>query len=148
MWSKCSRLGWILAFIIVVLGSVTNVKGATPRFSQFVGVWFAHGSSLHIFGDGQATFEERTYRWCGPGVAPPCDWGDARGFIHAGNREHIQFVYRVGSIAYGTIVASNFHPLGLIVTIELQPNDTLLYASNIPIALLCGPAAPVGMCGA
>jgi hypothetical protein len=148
MWCKCTKMFWILVLAILMLGSVTSAQGATSHFSRFVGLWVAHGSSLEISTDGQATFEARTYRWCGHSVAPPCDLGDARGVIHAGNREQIQFSYIADSVAYGTIIASNFHPRGLPVTIELRPNDTLLYASRTPIALLCGPAAPVGMCGA
>lgn len=150
MWGICTKVCWICTLVILLLGSITSAQGATLRFHAFAGTWFAHGSSLQFSEDGQAIFQGRTYRWCGPGVVPPCDSIDARNVIHAGNQEQIRFsrIANSGSIAYGTIIASNFHPRGLAVTVELRPDHTLLYASHTPIALLCSPAAPVGMCGA
>ncbi len=121
---------------------------ATPDFSAFVGVWTAHSARLIFAKDGSATFDERTYSWCGPGVTQPCDSIDARGNIHPGNNEQMQFSRTASSIAYGIIISSNFHPRGFTVTVKLQPDNTLLYADHTAIALLCGPASPVGTCGA
>ncbi|MGH2505866.1 MAG: hypothetical protein ACRDHZ_00365 [Ktedonobacteraceae bacterium] len=148
------KVYWTFILVILILGSIISVqstvsaKNVNSNFSKFVGTWYAHGSSLHFFKDGRAAFQERTYRWCGPGVASPCDTIDTRGVIRPGNQEQIQFVHVTGSMAYGTIIASSFHPRRLPVTVALQPDDTLLYASHRPITLLCGSNAPVGMCGA
>lgn len=132
----------------VVSGPVSHHGASTPDFGNFAGSWFAHSSSLVLSNDGTATFVGRTYSWCGPGVAQPCDTIDERGSIHPGIQEQMQFSRASGSTAYGTIISSNFQAPGLTVTIELQPNDTLLYKSDTLIALLCGPNAPVGTCGA
>lgn len=166
MWNKCTKLCWTFLFVILLVAGTTGassrsaqrarfIRGTSvalltlpPDFSRFAGVWVAHGASLSLAKDGTATFEGRTYNWCGSGVAQPCDSIDANSMIHSGHHEQIHFSRIAGPIAYGTIIASNFHPLGLAVTIELQPDDTLLYASNTVIALLCGPNAPVGTCGA
>jgi hypothetical protein len=121
---------------------------STPDFRQFAGKWIAHGSILIISSDGTATFSARAYRWCGVGVPQPCDTMDARGHIENGDQEQARFTRASGNVAYGTILTSTFHPAGLPVTLTLEPNDTILYAANMPIALLCGPAAPVGTCGA
>ena len=125
-----------------------SLRAASSDFNGFAGVWLSHGTRLDFAKDGTATFDERTYSWCGPGVAQSCDSIDARGFIHPGHREQIQFSYAIGYVAYGTIIASNFHSRGLPVTVELQPDNTLLYSAHTLIALLCGPGAPVGTCGA
>src|SRR5579885_1099202 len=127
---------------------LSSTSLSTPDFRQFAGKWIAHGSILIISPDGTATFSARAYRWCGVGVPQPCDTMDARGGIENGNREQARFTRVSGSVAYGTILTSTFHPAGLPVTLTLEPNDTILYAANTPIALLCGPAAPVGTCGA
>lgn len=126
----------------------SNWSAASPDFSKFTGIWTAHGASLSFASDGTATFNQRTYNWCGPGVAQPCDSIDPRGFIQPGNHEQIRFSRADGSIAYGTVVSSNFHPNGLTVTVEIKPDNTLLYASHTAIALLCSPSAPAGTCGA
>jgi hypothetical protein len=128
--------------------ALSSASRSTPDFRQFAGKWIAHGSILIISSDGTATFSARAYRWCGVGVPQPCDTMDARGRIENGDQEQIRFTRVSGSVAYGTILTSTFHPAGLPVTLTLEPNDTILYAANTPIALLCGPAAPVGTCGA
>lgn len=127
---------------------LSYVSRANTDLSQFAGTWYAHGAVLTIASNGGATFEGRAYRWCGSGVSQPCDTIDARGYIHNGNHEQVQFSRVTGSTAYGTITSSSFHTVGMAVSVTLQPNGTLLYASNAPISLLCDPEAPVGMCGA
>lgn len=125
-----------------------SVQAGTPDFRKFARKWVAHGAALDFAEDGKAFFVERVYRWCGSHVARPCDTIAPDGRITNGYQEQIQFSRVDGSVAYGTITASNFHPQGLAVTARLQSNDTLLYAGEIEIALLCGPKAPVGACGA
>lgn len=120
----------------------------TPDFRKFARQWVAHGAALNFLEDGRAFFVQRVYRWCGRGVARPCDTIGRDGRITSGYREHIQFTRVSGSVAYGTIIASNLHPKGLPVAAILKPDDTLLYAGKAEIALLCGPRAPVGACGA
>lgn len=128
--------------------NLSSTSRSAVDLSQFVGTWTAHGAALVIARDGTATFTARAYRWCGSGVPQPCDTIDTQDRIHDGNQEQLQLTRFSGSVAYGTVTTSTFHPAGLAVTLTLQPNDTLLYAGNAPISLLCGPAAPVGTCGA
>ena len=128
--------------------TLSSVTRSTFDLGQFAGTWVSHGAVLIIAQDGSATFTQRTYRWCGTGVAQPCDTISAQGQIQDGQQEHLQFSRSSGPMAYGTVTTSNFHPVGLAVTLMVLPNDTLLYAGNGPIALLCGPDAPVGTCGA
>lgn len=158
---------WILSFVFLLgcgtsaqhqqarqTGTQSNTRVllstslSTPDFRPFAGKWTAHGSTLIISPDGTATFSARTYRWCGVGVPQPCDTMDARGGIENGEQEKARFTRVSGPVAYGTVLASTFHPAGLAVTLTLQPNDTVLYAANTPIAFLCGPDAPAGACGA
>jgi hypothetical protein len=121
---------------------------ATPAFRRFAGTWIAHGSVLVISADGTATFVARTYRWCASNVPQPCDTIDTQGHIESGRRERLRLSHVNGPTAYATILSSTLHPTGLAVTLTLEPGDALLYAARTPIALLCGPAAPAGACGA
>jgi hypothetical protein len=120
----------------------------TPEFRRFASTWIAHGSVLIIAANGTATFVARAYRWCATDVPRPCDTIDAQGHIESGKREQLRLSRVHGSTAYGTVLTSTFHPAGLAITLTLEPNDTLLYAARTPIALLCGPTAPAGACGA
>jgi len=131
--------------------STQNLSSVTPStfdLGPFAGTWVSHSAIMTIAQDGSATFAQRTYRWCGTGVTQHCDTISAQGQIQDGEQEHLQFSRSSGPVAYGTVTASNFHPAGLAVTLMTLPNDTLLYAGNGLIALLCGPNAPVGACGA
>jgi hypothetical protein len=159
---------WLLSLVILLLGYSVNTQislaraetfgkgvlvhtftpAAKPDFSMFARKWVAHGAVLVFSADGWAFFEERTYNWCGSGVKSPCDSIGANGYIRSGYQEKIQFSRVSGSVAYGKVTASNFHPVGLAVTVRLQENDTLLYAGTRDIALLCGPHSPPGECGA
>jgi hypothetical protein len=127
---------------------LSSTSRSTPDFRQFAGTWIAHGAILTISSDGTAIFSARTYRWCSVGVPHPCDTMDAQGHIENGNQEQARLTYVSGPVASGTILTSTFHPIGLPVTLTLEPNDTIRYAAHTLIALLCGPAAPVGACGA
>lgn len=129
-------------------GTRQVTQTSSSEFKEFVRLWVSHGAALNFSADGKAVFYKRVYRWCGPGVAQPCDTISSDGRISNGYQEQIQFSYVRGLVAYGTITASNFHPKGLAVTAILQPDDTLLYSGTSEIALLCGPKAPVGACGA
>lgn len=120
----------------------------TPNLSRFAGKWIAHGAALIIEPDGTATFSGRTYRWCDSDVAQPCDTIDPQGQINPGDQEWILFTRVNGPVAYGTVLFSTFHRPGSVVTVTLQPNDRVLYSGKTPVALLCGPNAPVGTCGA
>ena len=165
------RYSWMLSLILILLGSLSSSSSSVmaltseqraspaalsfyaspntpPNFASFAGSWIAHGSSLNFASSGLATFDARTYAWCGPGVAQPCDSNDARGIIHPGGHEQVQFSRVAGNTAYGTIITSNLHTPGLAVMVVLQTDNTLLYTSQTPIALLCGPTAPAGTCGA
>lgn len=112
-------------------------RPATSDFRRFAGTWVAHGSLLTVAPAGLATFVGRTYRWCACGVPQPCDTIDAQGRRVGGNRDQLQFVRTAGARAYGAVLSSTFHPVGLAVTLTLQPADTMLSAARTPIALLC-----------
>lgn len=130
------------------LSAISRSTHSAADLGQFAGTWTAHGAVLIVARDGTATFSARTYRWCGPNVLQPCDTLSAQGQIHNGDQEQILFSRVSGPVAYGTVLASTFQPAGLAVTLTLQPNDTLLYVAYTSIALLCGPNAPAGTCGA
>lgn len=117
-------------------------------FSRFAHFWVAHSAALSFSENGQALLIARTYTWCGSGVVSPCDTIDAGGYIHSGYREQVQFVRVSGMMAYGTVIASNFQPVGTAIMASLQRGDTLLYSSSTQEILLCGPGASAGTCGA
>jgi hypothetical protein len=130
----------------------TSVALALPLeksdFGSFVGNWYAHGAGMSFDSSGRAHFEERVYRWCGQGVAQPCDSTNGNQIIN-GHREDLQFSRVADSVAYGVVVSSNFHPVGLSVTLTLLPGDRVLYSAGTTMAgILCGPDAEVGACGA
>jgi hypothetical protein len=118
-----------------------------PDFQAFAHRWIAHGASLVFASNGQALFEERTYIWCSAGVHRPCDrMRDNR--IYPGYWETIQFTRVAGSTAFGEVRSGNLQTVGVTVRARLQAHDTLLYTSRGSLALLCGPHAPAGTCGA
>lgn len=161
---------WIVAPFILLLGYTPNANAAvhpmhpitsshhtsvalsqpleSPDFGNFVGNWYAHGAGLSFNSSGQAHFEERVYRWCGPGVAQPCDSTNGN-FIINGHREDLQFSRVTDSVAYGVVVSSTFRPAGSRVTLTLLPGDRVLYsAGSVMDGILCGPQAEIGACGA
>ena len=161
---------WIFAPFILLLGYTPGASAAVhpmqsimstyhtsvalarplerPAFENFIGNWDAHGAGMSFDRSGRAHFEERVYRWCGPGVARPCDSMNGN-LIMNGHREDLQFSRVADSVAYGVVVSSNFHPVGLSVTLTLLPGDRVLYsAGSTMIGILCGPQAEVGACGA
>src|SRR5579883_679904 len=71
-------------------GSTDGTATTTPDMTPFVGAWVRHSAGLTVTKDGNATFIERVYRWCGPGVAPPCDSWQGNTIV-SGNRETIRF---------------------------------------------------------
>jgi hypothetical protein len=126
----------------------SSALAGAPDFGRFVGNWYAHGAGLTFDKNGRAHFEERVYRWCGPGVAQPCDSMNGNLIIN-GYREDIQFSHVGDSVAYGVILSSTFHPVGLNVTLTLLPGDRVLYSAGSTMGgILCGPQAEVGACGA
>ena len=128
------------------------VQAGQPDFASFSGRWYQHGAVLLIKANGQATFIGRVYRWCGNGVTAPCDYFQKNTIIN-GYQEKVQFFRAVDGTAYGIIQQSNLHPVGMIVTATLQPNDELRYGGikaldRESIRYFCGPKAQVGACGA
>lgn len=168
MQSRLYKLSWMLFFFFFLLAcsiypqnsalhatttqgtsrTLAVISNQTSDFAKFVGTWNAHSALLTLSPDGNATFTQRTYRWCSAGVSQPCDTIDAAGNIQAGNRERLHFSRTSGSVAYGTVQNSTFQAKGLAVTLTLGPNDTLTYAAKTTISLLCGPTSPAGTCGA
>jgi hypothetical protein len=168
MQARFLKAGWLWLLAIILLGygmhaqtrvvqaqalqsggqRYASISASKPDFSRFARSWIAHSAVLNFSANGLAVFEARVYTWCGQGVKLPCDTIDAAGHIYPGYWERIQFSRASATVAYGTIIAGDFHPVGTSVTASLQENDTLLYAGQNIIALLCGPDAPVGACGA
>lgn len=160
MWKRLQPVFWIFS-LFILLGCGTGVTHAAQvegsrasdsppgTFNKFVGTWVAHGAFLVVASDGSVKFEARTYNWCGPQVAQPCDF-IKENTIFYGYHEQLALTNANDSIAYGTVIASNDPPekLNTPITLTLGPNDTLYYASQASITVLCGPAAPAGTCGA
>jgi hypothetical protein len=151
-WSGCGAATQSLlarqAHAQVAISTHPSTTSAPDDFQRFAGTWTAHGALLSVSPTGMATFTARTYRWCASGVAHPCDTIDTQGHIDDGARERLQFLRVSGSMASGKVLSSTVHPVGLAVSLTLKPGDTLLYRAQTSIALLCGPRAPAGTCGA
>jgi hypothetical protein len=67
-----------------------------------------------------------------------------------GINEEMLFTYVAGNTAYGTVTASTAGDTGRAVTLATAANDTAtLTIGAQPAGIsLCGPHAPVGLCGA
>jgi hypothetical protein len=143
----CTSCAISLAKGATSTGTTTTAKqGTTPtsNFSMFVGTWENHSSTLIFTPNGQASYRERTYRWCGPNVPSPCD-SIQNNVIQPGIIETLAFTQVQGNTAYGTIIASTVNNVGQSVSLTVQDNDTVTLDDGAP---LCGPNAPVGWCGA
>ena len=129
--------------------SSTPGSNPTPDFGAFVGTWFGHGRVLIFSSNGRAKYIARAYKWCGPGVSPPCDSFQKNNIIN-GIHEEMLFNSVASKTAYGTITASNVSKAGLAVSLSLDVHDTatLTNGENPANILLCGPNAPVSACGA
>jgi hypothetical protein len=167
MWNRLQYVSWIFVFVLM-LGSSAGIahaaqtpahaqdtrlvsSTATPNsdFNKFTGLWVAHSAFMVVARDGNVRFGARTYSWCSIKQPQPCDSivGDQLRF---GYHEQLVLSRATDSIAYGTILASNEQPANLKtgITLTLEPNNTLIYANNSTITLLCRPSAPIGACGA
>jgi hypothetical protein len=114
------------------------------QLKPFVGQWYAHWGVFAIKANGDAQLIARTYRWCGSGVAPPCDALQGN-VIVPGINEQMQFTSVIDSTASGKIIASTQKNIGATITITLGGNDTLTLSHE---GVLCGPKAKPGLCGA
>lgn len=161
MWNRLQHLSWIfVALLFLVSGTGiahaaqtpahTSSRAATPGddFSKFAGTWIAHGAFMIVSSDGRARFEARTYDWCAPNIAQPCDSMRNDQIVY-GHHERLALSSTSDSTAYGTVISSNYRPnVHTTVTLTLGPDDTLAYVNNGSLVLLCGPQAPAGTCGA
>jgi hypothetical protein len=75
-------------------------------FTSFIGGWWHHGFMLEVFPDGHGIAQWRTYRWCGPGVDPPCDWIQEN-LIRSGGSAQFMFRRVDQATAYGEAIDSN-----------------------------------------
>lgn len=128
----------------------------SPSSSEpwFVGSWLAHTSSLKISPltvlgtsgyEGDLTF--RTYTWCGPGVAPPCDTATSIGIIPGGLLTFFVDANGTGTINTDT---ANQSVVGDNITLVQGDEDTLTIQdiTSQSIWRFCGPNSPSGYCGA
>ena len=127
----------------------TSAKALDSDFRAFAGTWFGHGRGLIFSSDGRAEYIARAYRWCGPGVSPPCDSFQGN-YIISGIKEEMLFTYVAGNTAYGIITASSAGNVGSAISLALDAHDTatLTEGKDLGGILLCGPHAPVAWCGA
>ncbi len=123
-------------------------RNMSPNFTPFVGIWYHHGAFLQFNADGHVNFQQRTYQMCSPDIAPPCDTfqGDT---IMSGNRAQMSFTQVSNATAYGLITSSTYRHIGYKVSLKRAPDDVLelTEGSDLPLTL-CGPNAPIGLCGA
>ena len=110
---------------------------------RFAGIWVSHSLALTVQTDGQAIASWRVYKWCGPGVSPPCD--TMRGSnIDAGGQAKLTFTGADGASLKGQITGSNVRdqwPIGSTITFVLQPYGLArLFGGNGRLDYtLCGP---------
>jgi hypothetical protein len=111
------------------------------QFDRFRDGWGAHGIGLSVAADGQAIASWRVYRWCGPGVLPPCDSMDGNFIINGGNAA-MMFTAVEGDTARGQVRATtdpNGWPLGVDITLTLKPYGMAeLSVADSPPRALCG----------
>ena len=168
--SKARPLWALLAFVMILLPLVVflmkhsqsvhgsgppspaHLPGASatpasaPDFEAFTGTWIAHGRALTFSPNGRAQYVARVYRWCGPGVSPPCDTLQNNNII-SGITESMLFTRVIGKTAYGTVIASTVGNAGRSVSFALNANDTAtLTEGGHAVGLLCGPHATIAAC--
>lgn len=120
--------------------------------SSFIGTWYNHSGVLKIASNGSATFDRRTYRWCGPGVPTPCDTMKGN-LIIDGIHMQIQFTHTRASSAYGRIISTTTQDRNYAVVLTLHHDHTATFTedSRGPLHLnerLCDLQAQPGTCGA
>ncbi len=117
-------------------------RAAAGEFGRFAEGWSAHGFGLGIAPDGQAAAVWRTYRWCGPGVAEPCDSFEGN-LIMSGGQAAVAFARVEDSTAVGQVLASTdpqAWPVGAEVRLVLQPYGMAqLIVGGNGSRTLCGP---------
>jgi hypothetical protein len=126
----------------------SNKQNASLK--PFVGTWYNHGSVLKISSNGDATYDARAYKWCGPGVSQPCDRFQGN-LIIDGIHMQIYFNSTKDSQAYGQINSSTTGDNGRSVQLTLNHDHTANFAKGGPTAfnqLVCDLQAPPGTCGA
>ena len=168
--SKARPLWALLAFVILLLPLVVfltkhsqsvnwsgtqspaHIPGAssTPAnaldFKAFTGIWIAHGRALTFSPNGRAQYVARAYRWCGPGVSPPCDTVKNHD-IMSGITESMLFTHVIGKTTYGTVIASTVGNAGRSASFTVNANDTaILTEGGHAVGLLCGPHATIDAC--
>ncbi len=140
----------VLALFLVYLGksrqqgAIAQHPSLQAQLKPFIGQWYAHWGVFAIKANGDAQLIARTYRWCGPDVATPCDSLQGNAIV-PGINEQMQFTSVTGSTASGKVLASTQKNSGATVTITLGNNDTLTLSDQ---GVLCGPRAKPGLCGA
>ncbi len=140
----------VLALFLVYLGRSRQQGTGAPhpslqtQLKPFIGQWYAHWGVFAVKANGDAQLIARTYRWCGPDVAPPCDAIQGNAIV-PGINEQMQFTSVTGVTASGKILASTQKNIGVTVTITLGNNGTLTLSDQ---GMLCGPRSKPGLCGA
>jgi len=126
--------------------AASSTPASPPDFTAFTGIWIAHGRALTFSPNGKAQYGARVYRWCGPGVSPPCDTVQNHDIL-SGIRESMLFTHVIGKTAYGTVMASTVGNAGRSASFALNANDTAtLTEGGHAVGLLCGPHATIAAC--
>lgn len=137
-----------LAPAATVRGAVGEVpiKAAAAAFAPFTGNWWHHGLSIEVGPDGRGSLSWRVYRWCGPGVAQPCDSISANIIVNGGRAAVLfQTVDPGAGTAYGRVTSSsdpNTVPFGTFAMVMTQYGMADLRSGDQLITNVCGPQFP------
>ncbi|MEW6470951.1 MAG: hypothetical protein AB1679_01655 [Actinomycetota bacterium] len=123
---------------------LSAADASPPGLVHFSGTWGRHGAALTIDSTGHGEASWRTYEWCSPATTGPCD--DLRGHeIISGGHARLTINDVRGRDATAVLSDSTDPTLVGPVTLTLGDNDDLDVTG---LGRFCGPAAPVGWCGA
>jgi hypothetical protein len=136
-------LGLAAAALLVAPGP-RAVAQQTPSLDAIAGSWVHHGFCLQVNADGSASAVWRTYRWCGPGVAEPCDQ-IVNNTIISGGHADLTFSDQDDSGTFHGQVDSTSDPRLLdLGPVDLTPQayDMALLEQGSFQLVLCGEDAP------
>jgi hypothetical protein len=132
---------------LVALLAVLNLLGAPvsaaadDAFSPIAGEWGRHGLGLTVSDDGSVEAVWRVYRWCGPGVRPPCDELAGNTIISGGHADIAVNPADDSGAFSGEVNTTSDPELLAIGPVRLipQPYGMLLLEQDDRQLTLCGP---------